>query len=201
MSGTFSPSLRIGRPLKTTNSGAAPTNASGLVIGDNFGGVTVSQEFIANFPAAASVTVPLYKAGIGGTIYGPSGTSLGTPIIATIPAGARIQNVTLALLVAPTAPTAGTVTINLNGTAIGTVSIGGGLGYGSISWTTTGAGLNLITYVGLTDAVLTAVYTQTAGTGTVGFEISVNYTARNIDGSIRATGAGTTNSGANAPLN
>jgi len=107
-----------------------------------------------------------------------------------IPAGSRIQGVDLNLLQAPTTITTGLITFSINGTAIGTVSVGAGLGNGTMTFATTLAGLRLVAYVGNTDAVLTAALSGTGITGGLLAEFSVDYTVRNIDGSITLAGQG-----------
>ena len=107
MSGTFSPSIRIGRPPSKTNSGAAPTNASGIVTGDSYGAFTASQEFWVYQPNAVAGNLGFYKVGVNGT--GFVGNAINIPnltnqslVIATLPGGARINNISVNPEQAPT---------------------------------------------------------------------------------------------------
>lgn len=200
----FQGPVLIAKRQGSTNDGSAPTNNNSITLGDNTGATTVSQEFYIYQNAAVAGNEPFYEVGVAGTTYLggaisiPNAGNASAQVIETIPAGSRIQNITLNLLQAPTAITTGVLTFALNGTTIGTIAIGAGLGNGTIVWANSLAALRLLAFVGTTDAVITAALSGTGITGGILAEISVQYTVRRGDGSITPVGQGLTIDGTNS---
>ena len=201
MSGTYTAPIRIGARQGATFDGTR-TNASSLSIGDNTGAATVSQELFMYTNAAAAGNLPFYRVGVGGTFFNNGAVSIpafGTAtasqaqVIATIPAGSRLQFISVNLEQAPTAITGGALNFALNGTNIGSYTVtAASLTSGLMTWTASLAASQLQAYVGATDAVLTVALAGTGITGGILAELSVNYTPRNLNGTIAGVGTGQT---------
>ena len=101
----------------------------------------------------------------------------------TIPAGSIIHSITNYITTA--AGTPGATNVTINSTVVGTLTDAAGVNTASL----TAAQAALLANVGLNDVTLS----YTAGASAVGF-LSVQYTARNVDGTITAYGAGLSNS-------
>lgn len=101
----------------------------------------------------------------------------------TIPAGAIIH--TIVGYFSTAAGTPATTNVTLNGTTIATLNDAAGV----TTATLTGAQAALLSNIGTSDLTLS----YTAGASAVG-TLSVQYTPRNVDGTITAYGSGYTNS-------
>ncbi|CAB4129526.1 hypothetical protein UFOVP118_82 [uncultured Caudovirales phage] len=191
MSSTFTTPIRI---FKRNN----PTN-NGVIAPDNTGAAKVSQEVQLLTPVtattASATVLPLKD--FGGT----------TAVPLVVPAGSMIQDVFIFQTGAPSAITGGVISVNVLVTnpstgAVTTTTIG------TFTPTTTGGVLG-ITRTGAATAAVAAVCanvgpldaeiqfsqaTVSAITGTFDAAFSVEYVARNADGSINAYGSGYTNS-------
>ena len=112
-----------------------------------------------------------------------------------IPAGSIISNVKLYETTAPSALTAGVITVAVDGTTIGTITptdtVGGVI---NIAFTATAAAAALIANNGSVDSTITFTWARSAITGTLAGTFSVEYTARNANGSITPLGSGYSNS-------
>lgn len=106
----------------------------------------------------------------------------------TIPAGSIIRNVTGYLNVVGAASRAISITSNGTTTSVGTV-VTTALGVVAGTFTASAAVANLLANVGTYDVTVTLA-SEAASAGT----LSVEYTARNVDGSITAYGSGYSNS-------
>ena len=197
----FTAPILINRAPSATNDGSAPTNSSGLAIGDNTGAALASQEFWTYQVTATAGALPLYEAGYGGTSF--VGQAINIPVLgttaqvtATIPAGARIQYFSINIEQAPTVINAGVLTLSLNGTAVATYTVTANtLSSGFATWNATLTASQNQAMVGYSDGVVTA---SLAGTGIVGgllAEISIVYTARRGNGTTVQFGQGLTNDG------
>jgi hypothetical protein len=186
MSSTFTTPLRINKLNNPTNNGViAPSNTGAAAV--------TQQQFIAPIIApVAAGAVPTFKAG----------ETTATPLV--IPAGSIISNVRFYETVAPSAITGGVVTVAIavtspttglvTSTNLGTITPTTTGGVLVMSATATAAVAALLANVGPLDATITFTATAiTAITGTLAGTFSVEYTARNADGSIQAYGSGYTN--------
>jgi len=192
MSSTFTTPIRI---FKRNN----PTN-NGTIAPDNTGAVKCSQEVqLLNPITATTATGVLPIKDVGGT----------TQASLIVPAGSMIQDVFIFQTQAPSALTGGTVTVQVlttnpstgavTTTGIGTFTLnttGGILGMTRTGYATA-ATAAVCANVGTLDAEiqfnLTTAITGTF-TGTLDATFSVEYVARNVDGSINPYGSGYTNS-------
>lgn len=174
MSSTFSTPIRI---FKRNN----PTN-NGVIAPDNTGAAQVSQE-VQFSNVAANTTVTTYGIGVSST----------TATNVVIPAGSLISNIKLFETTAPSALTAGVITVAIGATTVGTITATTAGGVISFVPTTNTTAAALLANVGTSDVTLTFTWARTAITGTLSGTISVEYTARNVDGSIIAYGSGYTN--------
>ena len=186
MSSTFTGPIRINKYNNSTN--------NGVIAPDNTGAARVSQQqFIAPITATQLAgAIPTFDLG----------TTTAVPFV--VPAGAILESIAFYQTAAPTALTGGVITVGLAITnpttgAVTTTSLGtftpnltGGVL--TLVFPTTAAVAALLANVGPLDATLTFTATAiTAITGTLAGTFSVNYTARNVDGSIIAYGSGYTN--------
>ena len=189
MSSTFTSPIRI---FKRNN----PTN-DGTIVADNTGVARCSQQsYIANITATTGGAVVLPTYDIGSTTA--------TPFV--LPAGSIIENVRFYETTIPSALTGGVITVNLvttspvdgslTTTAIGTITPtatnGGPI---TIAFATTAAATALLANIGTLDA--TIQFSQaaiSAITGTLAGTFSVDYSARNADGSTSPYASGYTNS-------
>jgi len=191
MSSTFTTPIRI---FKRNN----PTN-NGVIAPDNTGAAKVSQEvqLVTPVTATTSGAVVLPVKEIGATTASPL----------VVPAGSMIQDVFIFQTGAPSAITGGVISVNVLVTnpstgAVTTTTIG------TFTPTTTGGVLNM-TRTGAATAAVALVAsnvgpldaeiqfsqaTVSAITGSFDATFSVEYVARNVDGSILAYGSNYTNS-------
>jgi len=188
MSSTFTTPIRV---FKRNN----PTN-NGTIAPDNTGAARLSQQSYITNPISGTTSgaTVLTTADIGSTTV--------TPFV--LPAGSIIEGITLYQDTAATGLTGGVITVSIvqtstvdgsqTTTAIGTITPTAAGGRISGVFTATAATAAIIENIGLLDATLTfSAATVSANTGTLGGTISVDYTARNADGSITAYGSGYTN--------
>ena len=188
MSVTFNQPVRIYKYNNSSN--------NGTIAPDNTGAARVSQQsFINPITATTSGAVVLPTYDIGQTTA--------TPFV--LPAGSIIENVKFYETTIPSALTGGVVTVNLlvtnpttgavTTTAIGTITptaTNGGII--SISFATTAAATALLANIGTLDATIQfSQATISAITGSLAGTFTVEYTARNYDGSITNVGQGYTN--------
>ena len=174
MSSTFTTPIRI---FKRNN----PTN-DGTIAPDNTGASQVSQQ-VQFSSVAANATVTTYGIGVQST----------TATNVVIPAGSIISNIKLFESTAPTALTAGVITVAIGATTIGTITANTTGGVISFTPAATEAAAALLANVGTSDVTLVFTWARTAITGTLAGTVTVEYTARNVDGSIIAYGSGYTN--------
>lgn len=189
MSVTFNQPVRIYKFNNSSNNGTmAP---------DNTGAARASQQAFVTNPIATTTGVDtvLTTAALG--------TSTVAPFV--LPAGSIIEAVSLYQNVAAGGLVGGLITVSINQpnpstgvvttTVIGTITptAAGGVILGV--FTATAAAAAILENVGLVDATLTfsAASVTTLTSGSVGGNISVNYTARNYTGSIINVGQGFTN--------
>ena len=189
MSSTFTQPLRI---FKRNN----PSN-DGTIAPDNTGAARTSQQ--------QYITNPITSTTSGATVLTTADIGSTTAVPFVIPAGAIIESFELFQDIAATGLTVGVITMSISQTnpstgaitttAIGTITPTAAGGRIVGAFTATAATAAIIGNIGTLDATLTfSAATVTANTGTLGGTFSVNYTARNYDGSIIAYGAGLTNS-------
>ena len=186
MSSSFTGPIRV---YKYNN----PTN-NGVIAPDNTGAARISQQaYIAPITATqAAGALPTYDLG----------TTTAVPFV--VPAGAILESISFYETVAPSVLTGGVITVGLAITdpvtgVVTTTSLGiltptttGGVL--ALAFPATAAVAALLANVGPLDATITFTATAiTAITGTLAGTFSVNYTARNTDGSIIAYGSGYTN--------
>jgi hypothetical protein len=173
-----------------------PTN-DGTIAPDNTGAARISQQSYITNPIVGTTSgaTTLTTADIGSTTV--------TPFV--LPAGAIIEGFTLYQDIAATGLTGGVITVSISQTnpstgaitttAIGTITPTAAGGRIVGVFTATAATALIIENIGTLDATLTfSAATVSANTGTLGGTFSVDYTARNYDGSIAAYGSGYTNS-------
>ena len=187
MSTTFSAPLKV---FKRNN----PTN-TGVIAADNSGAVMASQQFTVSPVLTTSAVQTLTLTPIGTT---------NTTTTMTLPAGSIISNVSLYENAAPSALTGGVITPiltqtssigTLTTTAVGTITPTTSGGVIPITFATNTSAANVLANVGTTDITLSfSAAAISAITGTLGGVLYVEYTARNINGSIIPTGQGYTNS-------
>jgi len=186
MSSSFTGPIRIYKYNNSTN--------DGTIAPDNTGAAQVSQQqFIAPITATtAAGDIPTFKLG----------QTTATPLV--IPAGSIISDIKFYESNAPTALTGGVVTVNIDipDPVTGVITT---TALGTITPNTTGGILSIVlnagntvardmTNVGPMDVTLRFTATAiTAITGDLEGTFSVEYTARNPDGSITPQGQGYTN--------
>lgn len=176
MSSTFTGPIRV---FKRNN----PTN-DGTIAPDNTGAVQLTQQsFIAPITTTISAgALPTFDIG----------NTTATPFV--VPAGALISTIRFYETVAPSVLTGGVITVNVAGVDVGTITPTTTGGIIVMSPTATAAVAAVLANVGTTDATVTFTATAiSAITGTLAGTFSVEYTARNVDGSITAVGSGYTN--------
>ena len=177
MSTTFNGPIRV---FKRNN----PTNG-GTIAPDNTGAVQLTQQsYIAPITTTISAgALPVFEIG----------TTTAVPFV--IPAGAVISTIRFYETTAPSAITGGVITVNVGGVDVGTITPTTTGGIIVMTPTATAAVAAALANVGTSDVTVTFTATAiTVLTGTLAGTFSVEYTARNVDGSIIATGAGYTNS-------
>jgi hypothetical protein len=177
MSSTFSSPIRI---FKRNN----PTN-NGTIAPDNTGAAqSTQQSYIAPITATQ---------GAGALPTIDIGTTTAVPFV--IPAGAIVSTVRFYETTAPSAITGGVITVAIGGVDVGTITPTTTGGIIVMTPTATAAVAAALANVGTTDATVTFTATAiTVLTGTLAGTFSVEYTPRNVDGSIIAYGSGYTNS-------
>lgn len=188
MSSTFTTPIRV---FKRNN----PTN-NGTIAPDNTGAARLSQQ--------SYITNPIVGTTVAATVFTTAdiGTTTVTPFV--LPAGSIIENVRLYQDIAATGLTGGVITVkiiqtsptdgSLTTTTIGTITPTAAGGVISIAFTATAAVAAILKNIGPLDATLTfTAATVSVNTGTLGGTFSVDYTARNVDGSITPYGSGYTN--------
>ena len=187
MSSTFTTPIRV---FKRNN----PSN-DGTIAPDNTGAARLSQQ--ATFTDITATRT----AGALSTF--PVGTTTAVPFV--IPAGSMIEAIKFYETTAPSALTGGVVTVaiavtdpstgSVTTTNLGTLTPNTTGGLLTMTAPATAALAALYNNVGPLDATLTFTATAiTAITGTLAGTFSVDYTARNADGSIIAYGSGLSNS-------
>jgi hypothetical protein len=190
MSSTFTSPIRV---FKRNN----PSN-DGTIAPDNTGAARISQQsYITNpITTTTGTATTLTTADLGSTTV--------TPFV--LPAGAIIEGFTLYQDVAAGGLVGGVITVSISQTnpttgavtttAIGTVTPTAAGGRIAGAFTATAATAAIIENIGTLDATLTfsAASVTTLSSGSLGGTISVDYTARNYDGSIAAYGSGLSNS-------
>ena len=190
MSSTFTSPIRV---FKRNN----PSN-DGTILPDNTGAARISQQsYITNpITTTTGTATTLTTADLGSTTV--------TPFV--LPAGAIIEGFTLYQDVAAGGLVGGVITVSISQTnpttgavtttAIGTVTPTAAGGRIAGAFTATAATAAIIENIGTLDATLTfsAASVTTLSSGSLGGTISVDYTARNYDGSIAAYGSGLSNS-------
>jgi len=186
MSSTFTQPIRV---FKRNN----PTN-DGTIAPDNTGAARISQQAYIDPITATRLAgaIPTYELG----------TTTATPFV--LPAGAIIESIkfyetsapatltggVITVAIAQTNPTTGVVTTTTLGTF--TPDTTGGLF--TLTAPATAALAAIWANIGTLDATITFTATAiTVITGTLAGTFSVDYTARNTDGSITPYGSGYTN--------
>jgi hypothetical protein len=112
-----------------------------------------------------------------------------------LPAGSIINTVRFYETTAPSAITGGVITVAVAGVDVGTITPTTTGGVIVMTPTATAAVATVFNNVGTTDATVTFTATAiSAITGTLAGTFSIEYTTRNVDGSIIAYGSGYTNS-------
>jgi hypothetical protein len=188
MSSTFTQPIRV---FKRNN----PSN-DGTIAPDNTGAARLSQQ--------SYITNPIVGTTSGATVLTTAdlGSTTVTPFV--LPAGSIIEGFALYQDVAATGLTGGLITVSISQTnpttgvvtttPIGTVQPTAAGGRIAGAFTATAATALIIENIGTLDATLTfSAATVSANTGTIGGTISVDYTARNVDGSITPYGSGYSN--------
>jgi hypothetical protein len=189
MSSTFTQPIRV---FKRNN----PTN-DGTIAPDNTGAARLSQQ--------AFITNPITSTTASATTLTTADLGTTTVVPFVLPAGSIIESFELYQDIAATGLTGGVITVSISQTspstgvitttAIGTITPTAAGGRIAGVFTATAATAAIIGNIGTLDATLTfSAATVTANTGTLGGTFSVNYTARNTNGSIIAYGSGYTNS-------
>jgi hypothetical protein len=188
MSSTFTQPIRV---FKRNN----PTN-DGTIAPDNTGAARTSQQ--------QYITNPIVGTTSGATALTTADIGTTTTVPFVLPAGAIIEGFSLYQDVAATGLTGGVITMSISQTnpttgvvtttSIGTITPTAAGGRIAGAFTATAATAAIIGNIGTLDATLSfSAATVSANTGTLGGTISVDYTARNYDGSIIAYGSGYTN--------
>ena len=189
MSSTFTTPIRV---FKRNN----PTN-NGVIAPDNTGAARLSQQsYITNpITTTTGTATVLTTADIG--------SSTATPFV--LPAGSILESFALYQDVAAGGLVGGVITVaivqtsptdgSLTTTTIGTITPTAAGGRIAGVFTATAATAAIIENIGTLDATLTfsAASVTTLSSGSLGGTFSVDYTARNVDGSINAYGSGYTN--------
>lgn len=189
MSSTFTTPIRV---FKRNN----PTN-NGVIAPDNTGAARISQQqYITNpITTTTGTTTVFTTADLGSTtavpFVIPAGSILeGVSLYQDVAAGGLVGGV-ITVAIAITDPVSGAVTT----TNIGTITPTAAGGRIAGVFTATAAVANILENIGPLDATLTftAATVTTLTSGSLNGTFSVDYTARNADGSITAYGSGYTN--------
>jgi hypothetical protein len=175
MSVTFNQPIRV---YKYNN----PSN-NGVIAPDNSGAVAASQQVQFTATPAAGL-IPTY--GIG--------ASASNLTVITLPAGSIVSNVKFFETSAPSAITGGVITVALGTTTIGTITPTTANGIVAFVPAATSAAITALANIGTSDLQITFTMGTISGvTGTLAGTFTVDYTARNFDGSIINVGQGMTN--------
>jgi hypothetical protein len=188
MSSTFTTPLRV---FKRNN----PTN-DGTIAPDNTGAAQLTQQ--------QYITNPITATAVGTTTFTTADVGTTNVVPFVIPAGSLISTVRLYQTANVSAITGGTITVALavtdptsgvvTTTTIGTITPSATGGIPVMTASGGFASAALMNNVGPLDATITfTAAAVSALTGTLGGTFSVEYTARNVDGSITAYGSGYTN--------
>lgn len=188
MSSTFTSPIRV---FKRNN----PTN-DGTIAPDNTGAAQLTQQQYITNPIAATA--------VGTTVFTTADVGSTTAVPFVLPAGSLISTVRLFQTATISALTGGVITVALavtdpvtaavTTTTIGTITPTATGGVITMAATATAAVATLLNNIGPLDATLTfTAAAVSAITGSVGGTFSVEYTARNVDGSITAYGSGLSN--------
>jgi hypothetical protein len=188
MSTSFTNPIRIYKYNNSTN--------DGTIAPDNTGAARVSQQQFITNPIAGTTG--------GNTVFATADVGTATAVPFVLPAGAIIEGITLYQDTVPTGLVGGAITVsiaitdpvtgNVVTTPISTITPTATGGRISGVFTATAATALIIENIGPLDATL--IFTAaavTANTGVLGGTFSVDYTARNPDGSITPQGSGYTN--------
>jgi hypothetical protein len=176
MSSTFNGPIRI---FKRNN----PTN-DGTIAPDNTGAAQVAQQQYFDPITATRLAGAIPTFDVGSV----------TSTAFTIPAGAIINHIFLYQTSAHSALTGGVITVAIDGVDVGTVTPTTAGGRIQVTFTATAAVATILNNVGVNDVTVTFTATAiTAITGTLAGTFDVQYTARNVDGSISAVGSSYTN--------
>lgn len=189
MSSTFTTPIRV---FKRNN----PTN-DGTIAPDNTGAARISQQQYITNPITTTTASP--------TVFTTADVGSTSVVPFVIPAGSILENVVLyqdaaagglvggviTVAIAITDPVSGAVTT----TTIGTITPTAAGGRIAGVFTATAAVASILKNIGPLDATLTftAANVTTLSSGSLTGTFSVDYTARNADGSITAYGAGLSN--------
>lgn len=188
MSSTFTTPIRV---FKRNN----PTN-NGVIAPDNTGAARLSQQ--------QYITNPIVGTTGAATVLTTADNGSTTVVPFVLPAGSIIESFELYQTSAATGLTGGLITVAIvqtnpttnatTTTTIGTITPTAAGGRIAGAFTASAAVATIINNIGSVDATLTfSAATVSANTGTLGGTFSVNYTARNADGSITAYGSGYSN--------
>jgi hypothetical protein len=189
MSSTFTQPLRINKRNNPSN--------DGTIAPDNTGAARISQQsYITNpITTTTGTATTLTTADVGSTTVTPfvlpAGAIIETfDLYQTAAAGGLVGGV-ITMSISQTNPTTGVVTTTALGTITPTAAGGRIVGV----FTATAATAAILANIGTLDATLTfsAASVTTLSSGSLAGTFSVNYTARNYDGSIIAYGSGYTN--------
>jgi hypothetical protein len=188
MSSTFTTPLRV---FKRNN----PTN-DGTIAPDNTGAAQLTQQ--------QYITNPITTTTSGATVLTTADVGSTTVVPFVLPAGSLISTIRLFQTATISALTGGVITVaivqtspvdgSLTTTTIGTITPTATGGVINMTTTATAAVATILNNIGTLDATITfSAATVSALTGTLGGTFSVEYTARNVDGSITPYGSGYTN--------
>jgi hypothetical protein len=188
MSSTFTGPIRV---FKRNN----PTN-DGTIAPDNTGAAQLTQQQYITNPIAATA--------VGTTTFTTADVGSTTVVPFVLPAGSLISTIRFFQTATISALTGGVITVaivqtspvdgSLTTTTLGTITPTATGGVINASFTATAAVASILNNIGTLDATLTfTAAAVSALTGSVGGTFSVEYTARNVDGSITPYGSGYSN--------
>lgn len=175
MSVTFNQPIRVNKYNNPTN--------NGVIAPDNCGAVSASQQ--VQFTATPTANTAITTVGIG---YSSAANST-----VTIPAGAIITNIKFIETSAPTALTGGVITVNVGANAVGTITPTTSFGVVAFAPANTANAVLTLANIGNVDQQIAFNMGAITATGTLAGVFTVEYTARNTDGSIINVGQGFTN--------
>lgn len=189
MSSTFTTPLRV---FKRNN----PSN-DGTIAPDNTGAAQLTQQ--------QYITNPITAVAAGTTVFTTADVGSTTVVPFVLPAGSLISTIRLFQTSTISALTGGVITValavtspvdgSITTTTIGTITPTATGGVINMTSTATAAVATLLNNIGPLDATVTFTSAAVSAiTGTMGGTFSVEYTARNADGSITPYGSGYSNS-------